>query len=59
MLERLELDPSKPEAADTWRYWKMTFNIFLEAVSTYFHDRQIEIETVNQPPFSDYFQTHI
>ena len=30
--ERLELDPSKPEAADTWRHWKMTFNIFLEAV---------------------------
>ena len=30
--ERQELDPSKPEAADTWRYWKMTFNIFLEAV---------------------------
>ena len=30
--ERPELDPSKPEAADTWRYWKMTFNIFLEAV---------------------------
>ena len=30
--ERLELDPSKPEAANTWRHWKMTFNIFLEAV---------------------------
>ena len=30
--ERLELDPSKPEAADTRRHWKMTFNIFLEAV---------------------------
>ena len=30
--EWLELDPSKPKAADTWRHWKMTFNIFLEAV---------------------------
>ena len=30
--ERLEFDPSKPEAVDTWRRWKMTFNIFLEAV---------------------------
>ena len=30
--ERLDLDPSKREAADTWRYWKMTFNIFLETV---------------------------
>ena len=30
--ERLELDPSKPKAADTWRHWKMTFYIFLEAV---------------------------
>ena len=30
--ERLELDPSKPEVADAWRHWKMTFNIFLEAV---------------------------
>ena len=30
--ERLELDPSKPEAADTGRYWKIIFNIFLEAV---------------------------
>ena len=30
--ERLDLDPSKPEAADTWRHWKMTFDIFLEAV---------------------------
>ena len=30
--DRLELDPSKPEAVDTWRHWKMTFNIFLEAV---------------------------
>ena len=30
--ERLELDPSKQEAADTLRHWKMTFNIFLETV---------------------------
>ena len=30
--ERLELDPSKSEAADTWKHWKMTFNIFLKAV---------------------------
>ena len=51
--ERLELDPSNPKAADTWRHWKMTFNIFLE------EDRHIEIETVNSPPFLGYFQTHI
>ena len=30
-LERLDLDPSKPEAADTWRHWK-TFNVFFEPV---------------------------
>ena len=30
--ERLELDPSKPEASDSWRHRKMTFDIFLEAV---------------------------
>ena len=30
--KRLELDPSKPEAADTWRHLEMTFNIFLETV---------------------------
>ena len=30
--ERLELDQSKPEAVDTWRHWKMTLNILLEAI---------------------------
>ncbi len=35
------------------------FNIFLEAVrKTQQADRQIEIETTNQPPFSGYLQTY-
>ena len=56
--ERLELDRSSRHVEtlenDFWylprgRLWNST---------TYLHDRQIEIETVKQPPFSGYFQTY-
>lgn len=41
--ERLDLDPNKPDSADTWQHWKRSFHIFLEAAG----------ESQQQTPLTD------